>query len=50
MRRDTALRKAAEIDIRYAMKRFGHASSKYNWRYTEPRQAEFDPAMEGLYD
>ncbi|GAB5403939.1 MAG: hypothetical protein Aurels2KO_21700 [Aureliella sp.] len=50
MLRHTALRKAAEKDIRYAMKLSGHTSSKYIWRYTEPGQGEFDEAVEGLYE
>ena len=50
MLRHTALRKAAEKDIRYAMKLSGHSSTKYIWRYTEPGQGEFDEAIEGLYD
>jgi len=50
MLRHTALRKAAEKDIRYAMKLSGHTSSQYIWRYTEPSASEFDEAMEELYD
>ena len=50
MLRHTALRKAAEKDIRYAMKLSGHVSTKYIWRYTEPGQKEFDDVLEGLYD
>jgi integrase/recombinase XerD len=50
MLRHTCLRKAAEKDIRYAMKLSGHTSSQYIWRYTEPSGKEFDEAMEGLYD
>ena len=50
MLRHTALRKAAEKDIRYAMKLSGHVSTKYIWRYTEPGQREFDHALEELYD
>lgn len=50
MLRHTALRKAEEKDIRYAMKLSGHSSSKYSWRYTEPGQGEFDDAVEELYD
>ena len=50
MLRHTALRRAAEKDIRYAMKLSGHSSNKYIWRYTEPDQKEFDDAVEGLYD
>lgn len=50
MLRHTCLRKAAEKDIRYAMKLSGHTSSQYIWRYTEPSADEFDEAMEGLYD
>lgn len=50
MLRHTCLRKAAEKDIRYAMKLSGHTSSQYIWRYTEPASKEFDDAMEGLYD
>ncbi len=50
MLRHTCLRKAAEKDIRYAMKLSGHTSSQYIWRYTEPSASEFDDAMEGLYD
>ena len=48
--RHTCLRKAAEKDIRYAMKLSGHTSSQYIWRYTEPPQSEFESVMEGLYD
>lgn len=50
MLRHTCLRKAAEKDIRYAMKLSGHTSSQYIWRYTEPSAGEFDDAMEDLYD
>lgn len=50
MLRHTCLRKAAEKDIRYAMKLSGHTTSQYIWRYTEPPDSEFDQAMEGLYD
>jgi integrase/recombinase XerD len=50
MLRHTCLRKAAEKDIRYAMKLSGHTSSQYIWRYTEPSGKEFDDAMEALYD
>ena len=50
MLRHTCLRKAAEKDIRYAMKLSGHTSSQYIWRYTEPSAAEFDDAMEELYE
>ena len=50
MLRHTCLRKAAEKDIRYAMKLSGHTSSQYIWRYTEPSSAEFDLALEELYD
>ena len=50
MLRHTCLRKAAEKDIRYAMKLSGHTSSQYIWRYTEPPVAEFDDAIEALYD
>ena len=50
MLRHTCLRKAAEKDIRYAMKLSGHSSSEYIWRYTEPSSDEFDEAMEDLYD
>ena len=50
MLRHTCLRKAAEKDIRYAMKLSGHTSSQYIWRYTEPSGREFDEAMEELYD
>ena len=35
MLRHTCLRKAAEKDIRYAMKLSGHTSSQYIWRYKE---------------
>ena len=50
MLRHTALRKAAEKDIRYAMKLSGHTSSQYIWRYTELSASEFDDAIEELYD
>jgi len=50
MLRHTCLRKAAEKDIRYAMKLSGHTSSQYIWRYTEPSSTEFDEALEELYD
>lgn len=50
MLRHTCLRKAAEKDIRYAMKLSSHTSSQYIWRYTEPSATEFDQAMEDLYD
>jgi len=50
MLRHTCLRKAAEKDIRYAMKLSGHTSSQYIWRYTEPSAQEFDEAMEDLYE
>ncbi len=50
MLRHTCLRKAAEKDIRYAMKLSGHTSSQYIWRYTEPSAAGFDDAMEELYE
>ncbi len=50
MLRHTCLRKAAEKDIRYAMKLSGHTSSQYIWRYTEPSAKEFDGVMEELYD
>jgi len=50
MLRHTCLRKAAEKDIRYAMKLSGHTSSQYIWRYTEPSAREFDEVMEELYD
>ena len=50
MLRHTCLRKAAEKDIRYAMKLSGHTSSQYIWRYTEPSADEFDEIMEDLYD
>jgi len=50
MLRHTCLRKAAEKDIRYAMKLSGHTSSQYIWRYTEPSAKEFDDVMEELYD
>lgn len=50
MLRHTCLRKAAEKDIRYAMKLSGHSSSQYIWRYTEPPAAEFETAIECLYD
>lgn len=50
MLRHTCLRKAAEKDIRYAMKLSAHTSSQYIWRYTEPSASEFDDAMEELYD
>lgn len=50
MLRHTCLRKAAEKDIRYAMKLSGHTSSQYIWRYTEPSATEFDQALEDLYD
>ena len=50
MLRHTCLRKAAEKDIRYAMKLSGHTSSQYIWRYTEPSAREFDEAMEELYE
>ena len=50
MLRHTCLRKAAEKDIRYAMKLSGHTSSQYIWRYTEPPEAEFQDAMEDLYE
>lgn len=49
MLRHTALRKAAEKDICYAMKLSGHSSTKYIWRYTEPGEKEFDEAMKELY-
>ena len=48
--RHTALRKAAEKDIRYAMKLSGHASTKYIWRYTEPGIEEFEEVLESLFD
>ncbi|MEM7477509.1 MAG: hypothetical protein AAF483_21190 [Planctomycetota bacterium] len=41
MLRHTDLRKAAEKDIRYAMKLSGHSSTKYIWRYSEPGEKEF---------
>lgn len=50
MFRHTSLRKAAEKDIRYAMKLSGHTSSKYIWQYTEPGQVEFDEALEDMFD
>ncbi len=50
MLRHTCLQKAAEKDIRYAMKLSGHTSSQYIWRYTEPAEGEFHDAMEELYD
>lgn len=46
--RHTALRKAAEKDIRHAMKLSGHTSSKYIWRYTEPSKAEHEKVLEEL--
>ena len=49
MLRHTCLRKAAEVDIRYAMKLSGHTSSQYIWRYTEPGAGEFEKALEDLY-
>jgi len=49
MLRHTALRKAAERDIRHAMKLSGHTSSKYIWRYTEPSKAEHERVLEELY-
>jgi integrase/recombinase XerD len=50
MLRHTCLRKAAERDIRYAMKLSGHTTSQYIWRYTEPSAKEFDDVLEELYD
>lgn len=49
MLRHTALRKAAEKDIRHALRLSGHSSSKYIWRYVQPDEMEFDDAMEDLY-